>query len=144
MTIRPTFTWHSGTWPYRMTPVPSMIRHYTNLRTYYGSGLFLPILTLLPYFWGFNRTLQWVRLDNRGRLLLRTSGPVLFGTCISSNVETILSWTYHVYGPFEFLTSLGTFILLWTPSEQRSNSFKNQKGRLSQTSRPQGFRTRPP
>ena len=48
---------------------------------------------------------------NRGRLLLRTPGPVPFGTCICSNVETILSWTCYVYGPFEFRTSLGTSIL---------------------------------
>ena len=73
----------------------------------------LPILTLLPYFGGFNRTLQWVRLANRGRLLLRTPGPVPFGTCICSNVGTILSWTCHVYGPFEFQTSFGTSILLY-------------------------------
>ena len=45
-------------------------------------------------------------------LLLRTPAPVPFGTCICSNVETILSWTCHVYGPFEFRTSLGTSILL--------------------------------
>ena len=68
--------------------------------------------TLLPNFGGFHRTLQRVRLANRGRLLLRTPGPVPFGTCICSNVETILSWTCHVYGPFEFRISLGTFILL--------------------------------
>ena len=72
----------------------------------------IPILTLLPNFGGFHRTLQRVRLANRGRLLLRTPGPVPFGTCICSNVETILSWTCHVYGPFEFRTSLGTSILL--------------------------------
>ena len=53
-----------------------------------------------------------VRLANRGRLLLRTPGPVPFGTWICSNVETIPSWTCHVYGPFEFRTSLGTSILL--------------------------------
>ena len=50
-------------------------------------------------------------LANRGRLLLRTPGPVPFGTCICSYVETILSWTCHVYGPYEFRTSLGTSIL---------------------------------
>ena len=72
----------------------------------------IPILTLLPNFGGFHRTLQWVRLANRGRLLLRTPGPVPFGTCICSNVKTILSWPCHVYGPFEFRTSLGTSILL--------------------------------
>ena len=72
----------------------------------------LPFLTLLPNFGGFHRTLQRVRLANRGRLLLRTPGPVPFGTCICSFVETILSWTCHVYGPYEFRTSLGTSILL--------------------------------
>ena len=65
------------------------------------------------YFGGFHRTLQRVRLANRVRLLLQTPGPVPFGTCICSNVETILSWTCHVYGPFESRTSLGTSILLW-------------------------------
>ena len=49
---------------------------------------------------------------NRGRLLLRTPGPVPFGTCICSYVETILSQTCHVYGPHEFRTSLGTSVLL--------------------------------
>ena len=49
-------------------------------------------------------------------------GPVLFGNYICSNVETILSWTCHVYGPFEFRTSLGTSILLDTSiSIQSSN-----------------------
>ena len=43
-----------------------------------------------------------MRLANRGHLLLRTPGPVPFGTFISSDVETILSWTCHVYGPSEF------------------------------------------
>ena len=86
-----------------------LIRHYTNLRTYYWT--LLPILTLSPNFGGFHRTLQWVRLANRGRLLLRTPGPVPYGTCICSNVETILSWTCHVDGPFEFRTSLGASIL---------------------------------
>ena len=68
----------------------------------------LPILNLSPNFGGFHRTLQRVRLASRGRLLLRTPGHVP----ICSNVETILSWTCHVYGPFEFRTSLGTSILL--------------------------------
>ena len=72
----------------------------------------LLILTLLPNFAGFHRTLQRMRLANRGRLLLRTPGPVPFGTCICSNVETIISGTCHVYGPFEIQTSLGTSFLL--------------------------------
>ena len=72
----------------------------------------LPILSLLPYFGGFHRTLKRVQLANRGRLLLRTPCPVPFGTCICSNVETNLSWICHFHGLFEFWTSLGTSILL--------------------------------
>ena len=56
--------------------------------------------------------LQRVQLAKRGLLLLRTPGPVPFGTCICFNVETIHSLTCHVYGPFEFRTSLGISILL--------------------------------
>ena len=55
--------------------------------------------------------LQQVRLENKGCLLLRTPGPVQFGTCICSNVETIHSWNCHIYGPSEFQTFLGTSIL---------------------------------
>ena len=44
--------------------------------------------------------------------MIRTPGLVLFGTCICSNAESILSWTCHVYGPYEVRTSLGTSILL--------------------------------
>ena len=42
---------------------------------------------LITEFGGFHRTLQRVRLANRGRLLLLTPGPVPFGTCICSNVR---------------------------------------------------------
>ena len=93
---------------------PHLIRYYTSLRPYYRTWLYCRFWRYYPNFGGFHRTLQRVRLANRGRLLLRTPGPVPFGTCICSNDETILSWTCHVYGPFEFRTSLGTSILLWT------------------------------
>ena len=56
--------------------------------------------------------LQRVRHANRGRLLHRIPDPVPYGTCICSNFDPIHSWTCHVYGPFEFRTSLGTSILL--------------------------------
>ena len=46
---------------------------------------------LITKFGGFHRTLLRVRLANRGCLLLRTPGPVPFGTCICSNVETIFT-----------------------------------------------------
>ena len=98
---------------------PQLIRHYTSLRPYYRTCLYYPfwpygwfVLFLLPNFGGFQRTLQRVLLAKRGRLLLRTPGPVPFGTCICSNVETVLSWTCHVYGLFEFRISLCTSILL--------------------------------
>ena len=100
----------SGTWPYTMTPSIDQTLHlFANLLP---NWTLIPILTSLPNFGGFHRTLQRVRLANRGRLLLRTPGPVPFGTCICSNVETNFSWTCHVYGHFEFRTSLGTSILL--------------------------------
>ena len=51
----------------------------------------LPTFTLLPNLGGFHRKLQRVRLANRGRLLLRTPGPVPFETCICCDVETMLS-----------------------------------------------------
>ena len=54
--------------------------------------------------------LQRVQLFNRASLLLRTPSRTPFGTCICSNVENILTWTCHVYGPFEFRTLLGTSI----------------------------------
>ena len=39
----------------------------------------------------FIEHLHWMRLANRGRLLLRTPGPVPFRTFIYSNVDTIMS-----------------------------------------------------
>ena len=72
-----------------MTPSIDQILH--QFATLLPNLTLLPILTLLPNFGGFHRTLQRVRLANRGRLLLRIPGPLPFGTCICSNVETILS-----------------------------------------------------
>ena len=92
------------------TSIDQTLHQFANLLP---NWTLIPILTLLPNFGGFHRTLQRVRLANRGRLLLRTPGPVPFGTCICSNVETILPWTCHVYGPFQFRAYLGTSILLW-------------------------------
>ena len=93
---------------------PQLIRHYTNLWTYYRTG---PYYLFWPYYQtsrGFHRTLQWVRLANRGRLLLQTPGPVPFWTCICSTFETFLFWTCHVYRPFEFRTSLrNLYFALW-------------------------------
>ena len=66
----PNVTWHSGTWPYTMThSIDQTLHQFANLLLQNWS--LLPILTLLPNFGGFHRTLQRVRLANRGRLLLR-------------------------------------------------------------------------
>ena len=84
----PNVTWHSGTWPYTMTPsVDQALHQFANLLP---NWTLLPILALLPNFGGFHRALQRVRLANRGRLLPRTPGSVPFGTCIYSYVEIIL------------------------------------------------------
>ena len=118
----PNVTWHSGTWPCTMTPsLDQTLHQFANVLP---NWILLPILTLLPYFGGFRRTLQRLRLANRRRLLLRTPGPVPFGTCICSNVENILSWTCHVYGPFwvsnipryfYFALYVLNFIYFWDP-----------------------------
>ena len=63
-----------------MTPsIDQTLHQFANLLP---NWTLLPILTLLPNG-GFNRTLPRERLANRGRLLLGTSGPVPFGTCIN-------------------------------------------------------------
>ena len=40
--------------------------------------------------------LQRVSHDNKGRLLLRTPGPVPFGTWMFSNVDSSISWAGHI------------------------------------------------
>ena len=73
----PNVTWHSGTRLYTMTPsIDQTLHQYANL--IFPNLTLLPILTLLPNFGGYHRTLQRVQLANRGRLLLRTPGPSLF------------------------------------------------------------------
>ena len=66
---------------------PELIRYYDSLRPYHRIWLYYRIWPYYPNFGGFHRTLQRVWLANRGRLLLRTPGPVPFETCICSNVE---------------------------------------------------------
>ena len=59
-----------------MTPSTDQTLHeFANLLP---NWTLLPPLTLLPNLEGFYRPLQRVRLDNRGRLLLRTPGLVPF------------------------------------------------------------------
>ena len=57
--------------------------------------------------------LQRLRLANGWRLLIQIPGPLPFGTCICSNVETIHSWPYLVSGLWvSFRLSLCPSILL--------------------------------
>ena len=81
----PNVTWYSGTWPYTMTSsIDQTLHQFANL---IPNWTLLPILTLLPNFGGFHRTLQRVRLANRGRLLLwAPPSPVPFWTCIWCNI----------------------------------------------------------
>ena len=61
-----------------MTPsIDKTLRQFANLLP---NWTLLPIFTLFTNFGGFDRTLQRMRLANRGCLLLRTPGPVPFGT----------------------------------------------------------------
>ena len=106
-------TWHSGTWSYTVTPLIDQSLHLiVTLLPNLTLSSFLTLQTLFREFSIGN--LQRMRLVRRGFLLYQTPGTVPYETCICSSVETIHSWTCHVYGPFEFQTSLGTSILLET------------------------------
>ena len=63
--------------------------------------------------------MQRVRHANRGRLLLRTPGPVPFWECMCSNVQTNLSLNLSCFRTFEFRTSLGTSPLLIISTKDR-------------------------
>ena len=89
---------------------PPLIRHFTNSWPYYRTGSYCRFWRYYLIPSGSIGHLQRMCLANRGCLPLWTPGHVPFGTCICSNVETIHSWTCHVYGPFEFRTSVDTSI----------------------------------
>ena len=88
---------------------PPFIRHFTKSWPCYRTGPYYRFWRYYLIPGGVHRTLQRVLLANGGRQLLWTPGPVQFGTCFCSNVDTILSWICHVDGRFE---SLSTSILL--------------------------------
>ena len=81
-------------------------KNRTARQTFFSTNIILPELRIIyiKHFICMSKLQIW-HLKN---------GPVPFGTCICSNVETIRSWTCHIYGPFEFRTSLGTSILLFS------------------------------
>ena len=66
------------------------------------------------------KNFDYITIADLGRSVGVTSNPTgvvkpVYG--IPTFPLTILSWTCHVYGPFEFWTSLGTSILLLRPSD---------------------------
>ena len=65
---------------------PPLIRHFTKSWPCYRTGPFyrFDVITLFREVSIWN--LQRVQLAKRGHLLLRTPGPVPFGTCICSDV----------------------------------------------------------
>ena len=105
------FPRNSWTWSHTVKPSIAKTFYYRDLVTELDLITVFDVITKIREV--STETLQRVRLANSGRLLLRTPVLVPLGTCICSNVETIHSWTCHVYGPFEFRTSLGTSILLY-------------------------------
>ena len=86
---------------------PPLISHFIKSWPCYQTGPYYRFWRYYLIPGGFVGHLKRVRLANRGRLLFWIPDPVRFGTCICSN----LSWTCHVYGPFEFRTFLGTSIV---------------------------------
>ena len=106
----PNVTWHSGTWPYTMTPsVDQTLHQFANLLP---NWTLIPNLTLLPNFGGFHRTLQRVRLANRRRLLLRTPGPVPFGNNYSKcivNMYIVIPF-FLPFCLYQFFSLSATFI----------------------------------
>ena len=89
---------------------PPLIGHYTNFRP-------LLIWTLLPHLTFYlivQGHKQRVRHANRGRLLLRPPGPVPFGICKCSLVETTNTQSYitPVYDTFPWFDFLPTLTIL--------------------------------
>ena len=108
----PEFTRHSGWWPHTVTP--SIDRTLHQFLTITDLDLitefdFLPNCTRFPI-----EHMQRVRHANRERLLLRTPGPVPFGICKCSLVETTNTQSYitPVYDTFPWFDFLPTLTLL--------------------------------
>ena len=110
-------------------PSPECYTTFLRMTIYNGTlhwwditPIFDPLLiwTLLPNFtfylimWGFHRTFATWRHANRGRLLLRTPGPVPYGICKCYFVETIDTQSYitPVYVTFPWLECLPNLTLL--------------------------------
>ena len=107
---------------------PQLIRQYTNLRTYYRTGLyyrFWPYYQILEVSKGHCNGCDMPTEDaySSGHLVLSN-----FGTCMCSNVETNLSWTCLVSGPMNFEhPSVLLFCLIpkqaWTNSGYKIHSW---------------------
>ena len=97
--------WHSVAWPYTMTALhrPDFIPNHDPITE----------LNLHQFMRGSIKHLQGVWHFYRGCLLLRTPGPVLFGTCISSTCWAQsffpnMSLYFHTMR-FEYLSELSRF-----------------------------------
>ena len=90
----------------------TLIGHYTNFWPLL-IWTWLPNLNFYLIVQGFHRT-HATGAANRGRLLLRTPGPIPFGICKCSFVETTntqLYITLPIHDPFSELTSYRTWLL---------------------------------
>ena len=65
--------------------------------------------------------LQLVQHANRGRLLWRTPGTVLFGTCICSKIETCFSKSCHVPGLWISISNISWHISAYWKSHRPQN-----------------------
>ena len=100
----PHVTQHSGGWPYTVTLSIDQILH--KFLTFYWSGPyyqfdFLPNYARFPWNICNGCGMQTEDAHSSGHLVVSN-----IGTCMRSNVDTNLSWT------FEFRTWLGTSVFL--------------------------------
>ena len=91
------FPWHIPVWEAYMSIEPTS---HSEERFYGSWGKIFQIMPLLQVPQGGT---------------YRNPCPLFYVAISSLNIFFFLSWTCHIYGPFEFRTSLGTSILLSIP-----------------------------
>ena len=90
---------------------PQFIRHYTNLWPWHRTRPYYRVWPYTKFREVSIEHLQGVRHAKNVLLLLWTPGPVPFGTCICSNIETSLSKTGCVWRTFENPSVLRFYIV---------------------------------
>ena len=97
--------WHSVSWPNTMTTLRRP--DYTNPWPFYRTRSFTELREVSI------GNLRRVRHAHRRRLLVRTPGPVPFGTCICSTCcDQFFSRTYVIFPDYAIRKPLGTFSIL--------------------------------